>query len=86
MPLEDLREDLLPLFLFLLFFLLSDLKGPYSFLMVLQLQVIHLLCQAFFYGRLVLLYKILVIVDGELLIEYLAPVLVEFPVAPFRLC
>jgi len=33
---------------------------------------------------LVLLYKILVIVDRELLIEDLPPVLVEFPVAAFR--
>jgi hypothetical protein len=73
------------LFLFLLFFLLSDLKGPHSFLMVVQLQVIHLLCQALFYGRLILLYKILVIVDREFLIEDLPPVLVEFPVAPIRL-
>lgn len=59
--------------------MLSDLEGPFSFLMILQLQVIHLLCQALFYGRLVLLYKILVIVDGELFIEDLPPVLVEFP-------
>jgi hypothetical protein len=35
---------------------------------------------------LVLLYKILVVVDRELLIEDLPPVLVEFPVTPIRLC
>ena len=71
--------------LFFLLFLLSDLKRPLSLLMVVHLQVIHLLCQAFFYGELVLLYKILVIVDRELLIEDLPPVLVEFPVDPLRL-
>ncbi len=52
--------------------------------MIVRLQVIHLLCQAFLYGELILLYKILVVVDRELLIQNLPPVLVDFPVAPFR--